>query len=297
MRERLIEAGWSLVHEEGAIDRLLGLMALREVLASPDGRTTLAVIAVVEEGVGLVYEGVGPADGGDLAAWLEGFVARRAARAAQREAMAAAVERARAAVLAPCASDPQAALAAELAAIVHGAIDLDAVDAVELGGVTLGRVARLDVLGSDGSMEALGFAIHGERDRHRTRQVYPSLLGPRIEDVGQAHEGGRATFAVAGLAPGRDALLVARWCLRDPLPRHELWAGDACVEVRAPLPRDPRSPWQHRPYRIPGARVGLAPLALAWRIADADALAHFRVWLFQPEADVALAPIPACLGG
>lgn len=163
--------------------------------------------------------------------------------------------------------------------------------AIEHLGVRLRLVARLDVL-DDAAMSATGFAISGEKDRHRSSQKRRYPDGRIVEDKGLCHYQGQASFRLYGLTPGRDALLLSRVLRLELAGPHELWVNGVMVHRQEEhLPRDSPAPWYNLPYILPGAILPAGIAQIEVRALGHD-LGHFCYWLFQPEEDTVLGPVP-----
>lgn len=164
--------------------------------------------------------------------------------------------------------------------------------AIELLGVRLRLVARLDVLDDAAAMSAAGFAISGEKDRYRSCQKRRYPDGCLVEDKGLCHYQGQASFRLDGLTPGRDALLLSRVLRLELAGPHELWTNGVMVfRLAEHLPRDSPAPWYNLPYILPGALLPAGTAHVEVRALGHD-LGHFCYWLFQPEEDIALGPVP-----
>lgn len=165
---------------------------------------------------------------------------------------------------------------------------------LQVGEATLQRVLELDILDDRAAMEAMAFRIEGEADKWRSRQERSYASGPaKITDAGLHQLGGRASFVVRGLLPGRDLLIVSRVVLLDRIAAHELWVDDVHAEARPAFSRR-QNAWHNLLYVVPGTLISRSEVRLELRI-EAQEFQHYHYWLYQPVVGTALGPPPASL--
>jgi len=165
---------------------------------------------------------------------------------------------------------------------------------LQLDEATLQRVAELDISEDRAAMETMAFRIEDEADKWRSRQERSYASGPaKITDAGLHQLGGRASFVVRGLLPGRDLLIVSRVVLLDRLAAHELWVDGVRAEARPAFSRR-QNAWHNLLYVVPGALISRSEARIELRI-EAQEFQHYHYWLYQPVVDAALGPPSASL--